>query len=734
MKSLKNLLSVAAGFFLLVACNAERESIPAEELYYRNFIKKYGLIDTDHNWSLATNQNITVKGARGKDVKIYADFSGKRHLVADYSAIADNATLTFDVPAEVKTVIARVGATSYTVNIGETLNASGSREIIEHPEGQFADGFESKIEPESVIEVAPIKDYFAQYPEAGNNLIANGINSFYFIADGQWHTFYPFYWQTSDTHMLGIYTIDESVTEPNQDNNYGVVFHDLYRSKSGELYFTTEYNPPYTEQYICQAGETRQIEILQPSQNGTNHEGIYTNPECTEFNVSFTEQGWLGYLSWTTQNYTEENAQFYISEFGYVSQIYFDYNGNKLVVTETFTKAGFTKNIEHADETVWQAAGFSPSYEFEPKEGTENQQIATHVKTRGVSYRLPEGTKYGFYIKCKYSNNNGTESYDYVMFSQSSRNENYGRTYDEATQTWASEKNQAVNGRSWQQISALTSPDWWTEWNKEHTGDERLGDADKFAFASWMTVGEHTFFGFEDWPDNTTDFSADLNDLMFMFKDGNQPGRVVDEKDDPEDPVGSPVTWTIAVEDLGETDDYDFNDLVLSIEYVSGQRTATFKALAAGGVYPIYVKYRDKLVDASHVNVWLGETDHTKMINTYEITKEHKDGFTIDLDEADTSINDILDNLTILVYAEDEDNGGEIVREIQHLRSDENHPENCGKAPLMILVKEDWEWPVERTDITNAYPHFKEWVGNREITDWYEDKQYTVPRKAPASN
>lgn len=41
MKSLKNLLTVATGFFLLVGCNAERESIPAEELYYRNFIRKY---------------------------------------------------------------------------------------------------------------------------------------------------------------------------------------------------------------------------------------------------------------------------------------------------------------------------------------------------------------------------------------------------------------------------------------------------------------------------------------------------------------------------------------------------------------------------------------------------------------------------------------------------------------------------------------------------------------------
>ena len=277
--------------------------------------------------------------------------------------------------------------------------------------------------------------------------------------------------------------------------------------------------------------------------------------------------------------------------------------------------------------------------------------------------------------------------------------------------------------------------------HKYDEGSDFMIDSERHAYraATWRgTKYGWRYMCFEDGtipPDtyNPGSCDFDMQDFVFIVDDfppgSENPPIIIQDNDNPEDPDGTPVTWTLAVEDLGETDDYDFNDLVLSVEYVSGQPTATVKALAAGGVYPIYVKYRDKLIDARHVNAWLGENDPTKMINTYSIDHEHKDGITLTLDPADKSINDIFKHLTILVYADDEAKGGEKVIEITHHRDDEIHPDNCGKAPLMILVEDKWKWPVERIDITDAYPRFKEWVGNRNITDWWKEDSYTVPRE-----
>ena len=729
MKSLKNLLAVAAGFFLLVACNAERESIPAEELYYRNFIKKYGLIDTDHNWSLATNQNITVKGARGMDVKIYADFSGKRHLVADYSAIADNATLTFDVPAEVKTVIARVGATSYTVNIGETLNASGSRVINEV---EWNGMVEVQKAPQKVFEVAPLLEMFEVYPEDSqnsgisiNNLTNHGTNSFYFIADGEFHTFYPFYWYSDSKHTLGIYCIGE-------DGN--VRFRDLYCSKSGELENATMYNPGTKKGDPHQAGETYLVYTANTEEAVTTWpEGIFRDKECTQ--TGFSGNGWwdepakLEYEKEGIYEYTEDNA-IYFTHNGYVSRIHFGLPaGNTkyppvIQIYETST-TDHESEFDVPDADNFKKCGSPGAYLLtESSEGANDN--AKYIRTHGIKYRVKKDTPYGFYIKVYNTNaklnEEGTDYSGeplYTTFSHSTRNKEYGI---------ADGTNSIVRSASAQRMNTS----WWTDYNSNPDNAENpLTEVDAYSYASYYTLrnGQRkTIFGFEDWP-TKSDFSADLNDIMFFFDDGTAPTHVVDEKD-PEDPVGDPVTWTIAVEDLGETDDYDFNDLVLSIEYVSGQRTATIKALAAGGVYPIYVKYRDKFVDkdGNHVNLWLNEPDPTKMVNTYAIDPEHqhKDGFTIDLDEADTSINDIFKHLTILVHLEGEDKE---VHEIGNTVRDKNSPENCGKAPLLILVTDDWEWPIERHDIVDCYPRFSEWVSDRNKTDWYKDNKNSTVRR-----
>ncbi len=102
----------------------------------------------------------------------------------------------------------------------------------------------------------------------------------------------------------------------------------------------------------------------------------------------------------------------------------------------------------------------------------------------------------------------------------------------------------------------------------------------------------------------------DVNDLIFNIT--NFGGISNDEeeiKEDPEDPTDETFTWMWAVEDLGDTDDFDFNDMVMKITSVTrnvnkkdpategGSTTVTlfkkvtFEPLCAGGTLPLYVHY-----------------------------------------------------------------------------------------------------------------------------------------------
>lgn len=44
-------------------------------------------------------------------------------------------------------------------------------------------------------------------------------------------------------------------------------------------------------------------------------------------------------------------------------------------------------------------------------------------------------------------------------------------------------------------------------------------------------------------------------------------------------------------------------------------------------------------------------------------------------------------------------------------------------VPQMILVQGDWQWPTERTNILEAYPNFKAWIGDHTNSDWINNPE-----------
>lgn len=152
--------------------------------------------------------------------------------------------------------------------------------------------------------------------------------------------------------------------------------------------------------------------------------------------------------------------------------------------------------------------------------------------------------------------------------------------------------------------------------------------------------------------------------------------------------------WFLAAEDLGDTDDWDYNDLIVAIydmknnytaAYVDANgnfpaptilgRTLTVKPMAAGATLPDYLMYEGKIASANitpstpistiktnfkegtyiigtEIHSWLREPDYTQMLNTQGDRITHRGravSFTIPYD----NVNVDYDDPSATLYAND---------------------------------------------------------------------------------
>ncbi len=192
------------------------------------------------------------------------------------------------------------------------------------------------------------------------------------------------------------------------------------------------------------------------------------------------------------------------------------------------------------------------------------------------------------------------------------------------------------------------------------------------------------------------------------------------------DDTPSPNYIYYAFEDLGTTDDFDFNDVVIRVSTPDADGMSTVELVAAGGTLAATVTYGtddEKRDLGGDVHDEFGVTSRT-MVNTgYGSFYEFVNLGTIEVGEdAD------LTNLPLGINVSG--NGSQIVRVTESV-------ENNGKAPLVIVTSGypsggnagKWFWPTERTMISTAYTDFGNWGANaNDYKDWYlnytEDKVY----------
>lgn len=219
--------------------------------------------------------------------------------------------------------------------------------------------------------------------------------------------------------------------------------------------------------------------------------------------------------------------------------------------------------------------------------------------------------------------------------------------------------------------------------------------------ASWTFNGQ-TFLGFEDGGGD-----EDLNDIVFwvqgQYKTPEPPITVPDP-----DPLPEPQSesWIIACEDLGNTDDIDFNDIVFSVSHTAGETTAKVTPLAAGGVLPSNIYYGGSNLGEIHNLINGAQPNANGQYSMLNTGSKGTPGSAITINvPADYSVTN--HGFTVKVKDQNES----IVLESAEI----------GTAPQMLVLPGEWAWPTERTPIGTAFPMFVDWskAANTAI-DWYK--------------
>ncbi len=217
--------------------------------------------------------------------------------------------------------------------------------------------------------------------------------------------------------------------------------------------------------------------------------------------------------------------------------------------------------------------------------------------------------------------------------------------------------------------------------------------------------------------DNAKVIKGQNNAPIKIEKNGNCSDGYAGGTPSNNDPV---MYYYYAFEDLGTTDDFDFNDVVIRVSApVNGKSTVTL--MAAGGIYPAVVTYGTgssirNIGEEVHAAFGVSTGKTEDMVNTGGKKKDFVTLGTIDLPS-----NADMSNLPIGITVTG--NNGQVTRV-------ERSVANNGKAPLVIAVSGyssgenagKWFWPLERTNISSAYTQFGEWGANASThKDWYKN-------------
>lgn len=192
----------------LTACSLEEIKIPAEELYTREFIKSFGLIDQSQDWSIVKSAQVNVAVPQNSHIRIYANHDGTTQLLGDFTEVSGRRTLLFDCPKPVEHVYVLVGDYMEKIPLGGSLTVAESRAVPVENHGK--DALDVKVENGYFWDATYIDPIKTVLPENDpRNINSDEISTdFSFVSNGQEVSLYPIYWNTTGQDVLGVYWLE----------------------------------------------------------------------------------------------------------------------------------------------------------------------------------------------------------------------------------------------------------------------------------------------------------------------------------------------------------------------------------------------------------------------------------------------------------------------------------------------------------------------------------------------
>ena len=577
--------------------------------FNEEFRKAYGDIDPEQDWNLAERGTVTVSTQKESEVKIYALRGDEYVIVGDYEGIIGTQMLGFDMVEGTTNIMVTDGETAEQTVPGGVVTFGGTRTVykgnetvvinkITNPSGLTLE--ENGVTYPMYLE-ATQSDYDAMkevIPEIGwrNNYtnLNKVTHDFTYVSNGTFIV-YPYYWETSSNNTIGIYyyangsrqEVDLYTIKAGDEFQYatakkayaganGKVFNNWHETNdvwaashtSGNATVWYDFNVfTWTERSnnvvgnlglpngnLVAQGYTKLFVTAEMKGNTDQYRVIFYNNQ-KKYGSNGEDLGYQNYAVIVTQKTGTVEIDLSTIPSEYLTDC-----REICLAGGTWSPASNTTSFKDAsDASVIGDVEISEMFLLGSKSNDDWQNysqnfcseiytkgLGTKVRGQGIVVNIPEGTKFGMYLKKTDS------SGSYTFYSQGDLNE------------------PGIVG------CGVTDNGTGTVTDVEGTNP---------CYASTFHVGNQMFLGFEDWPNVYHQSDFDLNDVVFAF-DGCKP-TIINE--DPT-PGG---TWLLVCEDLGGSFDTDYNDVIFKVEHLSGQEFASVTAMAAGGTLASYIFFRD---------------------------------------------------------------------------------------------------------------------------------------------
>ncbi len=592
--------------------------------FQEEFRKAYGDIDPEQDWNLAERGTVTVSTMKESEVKIYALRGDEYVIVGDYEGVKGTRVLGFDMVEGTTNIMVTDGETAEQTVPGGVVTFGGTRTVykgnetvainkITNPSGLTLE--ENGVTYPMYLE-ATQSDYDAMkevIPEIGwrNNYtnLNKVTHDFTYVSNGTFIV-YPYYWETSSNNTIGIYyyangsrqEVDLYTIKAGDEFQYatakkayaganGKVFNNWHESNdvwaashtSGNATVWYDFNVfTWTERSnnvvgnlglpkgnLVAQGYTKLFVTAEMKGNTDQYRVIFYNNQ-KKYGSNGEDLGYQNYAVIVTQKTGTVEIDLSTIPSEYLTDC-----REICLAGGTWSPASNTTSFKDAsDAYVIGDVEISEMFLLGSKSNDDWQNysqnfcseiytkgLGTKVRGQGIVVNIPEGTKFGMYLKKTDS------SGSYTFYSQGDLNE------------------PGIVGCGVTDNGAGTVTDV---------------ESMRPCYASTFHVGDQMFLGFEDWPNVAHQSDFDLNDVVFAFE-GCKP-TIINE--DPT-PGG---TWLLVCEDLGGSFDTDYNDVIFKVEHISGQEFANVTAMAAGGTLASYICFCDPTPGAaSHDDIVIGE-------------------------------------------------------------------------------------------------------------------------------